>query len=159
MKDMRLQEIMTRPVNTVSKDATAEAAWETMRAERFHHLVVLDANKIVGILTDRDLGGPRGKNIRRGKTAGELMAVSPVTAEGRMTVRQAANKLRGRAIGCLPIVDNGKLVGIVTVSDLLDVLSRGVDRPAKAERHLLNRRHPRQSRTRETRESQIWQRR
>ncbi len=148
---MRLQEIMSSPVSTVSSEASAEAAWETMKTERIHHLVVLERGQVVGVVTDRDLGASRGKSVRRGKTVADLMSKAPLIAENTMTVRQAANKCRGRAIGCLPVVKQGKLVGIVTVSDLLEVLARGVDRPATPTRPDLTRRHPRQRRNKDLR--------
>lgn len=44
------------------------------------------------------------------------------TASPETTIRQAANMLRGRTIGCLPVVEDSKLVGIVTVTDLLDLV-------------------------------------
>jgi CBS domain-containing protein len=44
-------------------------------------------------------------------------------------VREAANLMRGRSIGCLPVLDGRKLVGIVTVTDLLELLGRGAERP------------------------------
>jgi acetoin utilization protein AcuB len=52
------------------------------------------------------------------------MTAPVATAAPDTTVREAANLLRGRHIGCLPIVEDGRLVGIVTVADLLDLLAR-----------------------------------
>lgn len=142
---MRLQEIMTSPVETMQRNESAEDAFRRMRADRLHHLVVLDGNQVVGVLSDRDLGSARGASVRAGKTAGELMGAPVVTAEATTTVREAANKLRGRLIGCLPILERGRLVGIVTVSDLLDLIGRGVERPvARTERATLRGRGPRQ---------------
>jgi CBS domain-containing protein len=65
-----------------------------------------------------------------------------VTIDPQETVRRAANVMRGRTIGCLPVIRGGRLVGIVTVSDLLELLGRGIDRPAKAERRGLHYRRP-----------------
>jgi CBS domain-containing protein len=48
-----------------------------------------------------------------------------VKARPEMAVRQAASLMRGWTIGCLPVVERGKLVGIVTVSDLLDLVAQG----------------------------------
>jgi CBS domain-containing protein len=42
--------------------------------------------------------------------------------------------MRGRSIGCVPVVDRDRLVGIVTVSDLLEVLGRGIERPGRKAR-------------------------
>ncbi len=135
---MRLQEIMSEDVATVPAEETAERAWERMRVQRIHHLVVTRDRVAVGILTDRDLGGSRGSKLRGGKTVAELMTPNVVSAMRTTTVRQAANMLRGSAIGCLPVFDKGKLIGIVTVSDLLELVGRGSERPAvKSERYTL----------------------
>lgn len=144
---MRLQEIMTSPVETVELTESAEDASRRMRTLRIHHLVVMDGRSVVGVLSDRDIGGARGASLRAGKTAGDLMASPVVTADGQTTVRDAANKLRGRTIGCLPIMERGRLVGIVTVSDLLSLIGRGAERPvATSERRTLHRRGPRRQR-------------
>jgi CBS domain-containing protein len=72
------------------------------------------------------------------------MAGDVVSAAPDLTVRQAANKLRGRVIGCLPVIDGKKLTGIVTFSDLLELLGRGAVRPVeRGERWTLKHRGPR----------------
>ena len=48
----------------------------------------------------------------------------------------------GRTIGCLPVIDNGKLIGIITLSDLLQFLGKGVDRPNHNARATLSHRVP-----------------
>jgi len=61
-----------------------------------------------------------------------------------MTLRQAANLLRGRTIGCLPVVEGGELVGILTTTDLLELIGRGAEKPvAKGKRWVLKGRGPR----------------
>jgi acetoin utilization protein AcuB len=107
----------------------AERAWERMRQSRIRHLVVVEGGRVEGILSDRDLGGARGAAHRKGRTVSELMTPQVLTAGRNTTVRQAANLLRGHVVGCLPIVEGGKLQGIVTVSDLLELLGRGLERP------------------------------
>ena len=70
------------------------------------------------------------------------MTTSVVAVDRNTTVRRAANLMRGRTIGCLPVVERGRLVGILTVSDLLELLGRGVDRPASPTRRVLHHRAP-----------------
>lgn len=139
---MRLDEVMTKGVKTVSSAAPAADAWELMRRGGVRHLVVTDGSKVTGILSDRDAGSRAGAAVRAGRTVGDLMTRHAVTMASTQTVRQAANLMRGRTIGCVPIVDQGHLVGIVTVSDLLEVIGRGIDRPAKAARPLATHRVP-----------------
>ncbi len=137
---MRLAEIMSSPVETIEAGEPAENAWNRMRIRGIHHLVVIEEGKAVGVLSARDLSGPRGVALRWAGMAGELMTSPIVTAAPTTTVRQAANLLRGRVIGCLPVVDRGTIVGIVTITDLLELVGRGgaaVARPK--ERRVLTR--------------------
>ncbi len=71
--------------------------------------------------------------------------VSPaITAAPGMTLRKAANLLRGRTIGCLPVMQDHELVGIVTTTDLLELVGRGVERPTtKGKRWVMKGRGPR----------------
>jgi acetoin utilization protein AcuB len=141
---MRVGEMMRREVRSVGVEEPAERAWSAMRRYRIRHLVVVRGSAVAGILSDRDLGGERGAFLRQGKTAGDMMVPSAITLEPRSTVRDAANLLRGHAIGCLPVVDGGALVGIVTTADLLELIGRGTERPvAKSKRWTLKNRGPR----------------
>ena len=54
----------------------------------------------------------------------QVVTVSPTTP-----IRRAANVMRDHAIGCLVVVKVGRIVGIVTVADLLELMGRGLDRP------------------------------
>lgn len=58
------------------------------------------------------------------------MTAPAVIVEPTMTVRRAANVMRGRSIGCLVVAESGRATGIVTVSDLLELVGRGLDRGA-----------------------------
>lgn len=123
---MRLEEIMSRHVMSVSSHEDADAAWARMRERRMHHLVVVEGGKVVGVVSDRDLGAARGAALRRGKVVGEMMSQHAVVVAPETTAREAANRMRGRGIGCLPVLSHGKLVGIVTTTDLLELIgSRG----------------------------------
>jgi CBS domain-containing protein len=127
---MRVQDLMTEDVKTIAPTATAEGAWNTMRFNRIHHLVVTKGRRVVGVLSERDAGGRRGASVRTNSVVGDLMTAPAVTVEPTMTVRQAANVMRGRSIGCLVVVESGHAVGIVTISDLLELVGRGLDRGA-----------------------------
>jgi CBS domain-containing protein len=126
---MRLQDIMSSSVRTVSPDEPAGAAFERMRQERIHHLVVMRGKQVVGVVSERDLGSVHGEEFRRNHTVGDFISTPAISAPPSMTVREAANLMRGQSIGSLPVTENGKLVGIVTISDLLEVIGRGVEKP------------------------------
>jgi CBS domain-containing protein len=140
---MRVQDVMTKDVKTIAPTAAAEDAWNMMRFHRIHHLVVTKGRRIVGVLSDRDAGGRRGVSVRTNSIVADLMTAPAVTIEPAMTVRQAANTMRGRSIGCLVVVESGHAIGIVTVSDLLELVGRGLSRGAvTTNRRTLNHRTP-----------------
>ena len=138
---MRVQEVMTENVRTVPVDTPAEQAWSLMKTDGIHHLVVTDGRRIVGVLSNRD-GGRRSAGARDVVTVQELMTKPVVTIAPDATIRQAANMMRGRTIGCLPVTRGDRLVGIVTTSDLLDAVGGGVDRPSRPSRRTLNYKTP-----------------
>jgi CBS domain-containing protein len=125
---MRVQDVMTEDVQTVSPGTPANDAWNLMRAKRIHHLVVTEGHRVVGVLSDRDAGGLRGLSVRRNHTVGELMTGHVVTVPPTTPVRKVANLMRGRSIGCLVVTAGTRIVGIVTVSNLLGLLGQGADR-------------------------------
>jgi acetoin utilization protein AcuB len=131
---MRVFELMTEGVQTVPREMPAGDAWEIMRRKRVHHLIVVNGREIAGVLSDRDAGGRAGTSVRAGRTVADLMTAHVATAAPNDTIRSIANLMRGRTIGCVPVVEKGHLVGIVTLLDLLQLLGRGVDRPAKSNR-------------------------
>ena len=140
---MRVQDVMTGNVKTIAPTAAADEAWSTMRLNRIHHLVVTKGRRVAGVLSERDAGGPRGAAVRANKAVADLMTAPAVTVEPTMTVRQAANVMRGRSVGCLVVVDAGHAIGIVTVSDLLELVGRGLDHGAvTTTRRTLNHRTP-----------------
>jgi CBS domain-containing protein len=134
---MRLKDIMSTKVECVRSGETLERALMQMRLRRLHHLVVLDNRRVVGVLNESALEARAAEGVAKVKDA---MSRHIVTGTPEMTVRQAANRMRGRPEGAIPVLDGQRLVGIVTVTDLLEVLGRGVDRPAEKPRWTLRNR-------------------
>jgi acetoin utilization protein AcuB len=126
---MRVGEVMNTRVRTVGPADSAELAWERMRQHRIHHLVVVRDRDILGVISDRDLGGRNGREVREGRSVRDLMTPAVTTAAPDTTIREAANLMRGRGAGCLPVLEDHTLVGIVTVSDLMELIGRGIERP------------------------------
>ena len=139
---MRLRDIMHTKVETISPRESAAVALERMRRARIRHLVVQDGKRIVGVLSDRDVGGVG--SLRRVETVEDVMTSPAITCSPDLTLRQAANLLRGRTMGCLPILEDGEIVGIVTTTDLLEMIGAGIERPVpKTRRWILKDRGPR----------------
>jgi acetoin utilization protein AcuB len=120
---MKLREIMTAPVLKLGAGEPASDALAWMRDAKVRHLPVVSGGDLVGIVSDRDLGGPLGGIARKSRTVGDLMRRDPVVASPALGVREAASLMRTHRIGCLPVMEKGELVGIVTRSDLLMALA------------------------------------
>lgn len=138
---MRVRDCMSVDVETIDAAAPADAALVRMKLRGIRHLVVLSDRRVSGILSERDLGGRRAATLTSGRTVGELMSDHTVTIAADATVREAARALRGKNIGCLPVIERDRLVGILTTADLLDLIGRGSERPIETSqrRHLKNR--------------------
>lgn len=122
---MRLQDIMNREVETVSPGDTTVFANDVMWRKRIHHLVVMEEDEVVGILSDTDLGGPEATEIPDGQQVFQVMTKDIVTATPEMLVDRAINIFRERRISCLPVLDGDRLVGIVTTTDIDNLAKRG----------------------------------
>ena len=116
---MRIREFMTVDVQTAHEKETAGEALERMHRLGIRHLVVIRGREIVGIVSQRDLAGFGGNYPGKPYSVGDLMREGVVTASPEMSVREAANLLRGRVIGCLPVVAGDELLGMITETDVL----------------------------------------
>ena len=124
-----VKDSMTREIVTLSPDETAGTALAVCRERRIRHLPVLSEGRLVGIVSDRDLRSstPALGDSARAAALQEIlvedvMARNVVTTLPDDPIEQAANTMREQRIGCLPVVDSGKLVGIITASDVMDAL-------------------------------------
>jgi acetoin utilization protein AcuB len=97
-------------------------AYEIMRDRRIRHLLVTEHDRLVGILSDRDLRPILLSPGLTGASVAEVMSETPTTIAPGASVEDAASLLVVRKIGCLPVVEEERLVGIVTETDLLAVL-------------------------------------
>lgn len=123
---LSVKDSMTREVVTLPPGATAEEALSLCRERRIRHLPVLEDGKLVGIVSDRDLASaapPPGIPDRHGALGrmrvADVMTRKVLTAHPDDPVELAANTMRGRKIGALPVVLDGELVGIITSSDVM----------------------------------------
>jgi CBS domain-containing protein len=120
---MRVSQVMTKRVQTVPSTLPAWEAWELMQRRKIRHLVVREHGEIAGVLSDADIGGRCGSNIRAGTTVGQLMTPHVIGAAPTDTVQDAARRMQTGKLGCLLVINRGRLVGIVTLTDLLEVLA------------------------------------
>ncbi|HEV8673319.1 MAG TPA: CBS and ACT domain-containing protein [Methylomirabilota bacterium] len=119
---LSVRDVMSSDLVTIGPGDSARRAYELMRDHRFRHLPVVDGGRLVGILSDRDLRAILLSPGLVGATVGELMSEDLTTIGPDALVEDAASLLVVKKIGCLPVVDGERLLGIVTETDLLAVL-------------------------------------
>lgn len=130
-----VRDIMTRELTTLAHDATLLDAALLMRSSGFRHVPVVNGNKLVGLLSDRDVqrAAPSifGKmtpeeynRIFETTPIAKVMAKEPVTVTPATPVTEVVNMMFERKFGSVPVVEGEKLVGIVTTTDLLGLLSK-----------------------------------
>lgn len=133
---MLVRDIMRSPAVTIAPDTRLQDAYRIMREREIRHLPVLEAGRLLGIVTDRDLrlatSALAPSPFPPASLVSAVMSRNALTADPSDPVEDAARTMRERKIGCLPVVEGGAVVGIVTGLDLLDALMRmtGVDKPS-----------------------------
>jgi CBS domain-containing protein len=117
---MKVSEFMTKDIASVNREDTVERAAQMMKEYNVGSIPVVSENKIVGIVTDRDIvlrSAAEGENIERQQVK-DIMTSNPVVGKPDMDVHEAASLMSDRQIRRLPIVDKDNLVGIVSLGDL-----------------------------------------
>jgi acetoin utilization protein AcuB len=128
---LTVNDLMTVIPNTVTPGSTLRQVIELMKIQACRQLPVMDNGKLVGIITDRDVrlvmnsplvmhGRWQDEEILDNITAENCMTPDPMTVTPETPAYQAASMLSSYKFGALPVVDNGELVGIVTVTDFLN---------------------------------------
>src|SRR5690554_1701647 len=135
---MLVKEIMTTNVITVSPESSLSTALELINCNRIRHLPVIFNGKLVGIVSDRDLRDAKpsvlsadDNSLLSNITVEKIMKRNVVSAHPLDAVDEAALLLYKHRIGCLPVINNGKIVGIITHGDLIRALVElmGVETP------------------------------
>jgi len=114
---MMVSSRMTVHPITVSPEESLAAAQAKMIGRRIRALPVIDGQALIGMLTDRDIRQHLG--FLQQTKVNAAMSTPLVTVSPSSTLEQAAQLVLEHKIGGLPVVENGKLVGIITTSDLL----------------------------------------
>lgn len=126
---MRIEQIMTRSVIAVSPQTTLAEAMSITRKHRIRHIPVVEEGRLVGILSDRDLRDACPSCFEENQSkllqeihAADLMQTHVITVHPLDFVEDAAKLLYEHRIGCLPVVSNQLLVGLITERDILHTL-------------------------------------
>ncbi len=142
---MKVRELMTKDVVSVGPEASLREAAELLARNRVSGLPVTVDGEVVGVLSEADIvarasggadhGGlgllawlfdPDPKLAKaNANTVGEAMSAPPVTIAPTRPVHEAARKMIAEDVNRLPVVDDGKLVGILTRADIVRAFTRG----------------------------------
>ena len=117
---MIVKQYMTPDPVTISRDASVEDAIGLLKANFIRHLPVVDNDKLVGWLTDANLRGALFPSMLEEITIEDIMIHDPIVVEASESIEVAARMLVENRIGGMPVVEKGKLVGVITVVDLLN---------------------------------------
>jgi CBS domain-containing protein len=117
---MKVRELMTKQPTTVEPDATLGRVATLMKQEDCGSIPVVEGGRLVGIITDRDIvvrGIAAGADPKTERVA-KVMSSNPVTVGPDDDVMDAERKMADRQIRRLPVVEGGKLVGIIVTAQI-----------------------------------------
>ncbi|HOJ93024.1 MAG TPA: CBS and ACT domain-containing protein [Dictyoglomaceae bacterium] len=120
---------MTKDPISVSPDTSILEAWKIMQNSQVRRLLVIDKGKLVGIVTERDL---RSVSPSRATSLSifeinylleklkvkEAMTSNPITVDADAPIEEAALIMKNNKVSALPVIEEGKVVGIITESDI-----------------------------------------
>lgn len=128
---MLIQDIMTKRVVTIEMDDKLSVVKDIFDNSKFRHLLVLEENKLFGVVSDRDLLKALSPNLGTmtetykdaatlNKRVHQIMSRKPITLPPTASIREAVNLFNSHRISCIPIVDHDfRPVGIVSWRDIL----------------------------------------
>jgi len=132
---LRVQDLMTKTVVTVNPDTSVHEARTLMQRRKIRHLPVLDHGQLVGIISDRllrtvlpspatSLSVWEVNYLLDRLTVAEVMTHFVMTVTPQTLASEAAGRMLGQKVGALPVVEDGRLVGMLTRSDILRAFRR-----------------------------------
>ena len=137
---MNIEELMSSDVVTASENDTLNIAGKKFKEHNIRHLPVLDSGgKLVGIFSDRDLKRVSASDATTLEVhellylldkvrVAQVMTKKPFSAPADMTIEAAAGLLAEKRIGCLPVLRDEKVVGIITKMDFVKFVAMGKEK-------------------------------
>lgn len=133
-----VRDVMTSSVTTIPRDAPLLVAAITMRRDSIRHIPVVEVDKLVGVITERDIlrcspsllsniGQDEYNAIFENTLVERVMNRTPKTIPPDLPIRDAIALMIEHKVGCLPVVEGESIVGILTRSDLIHLLARMID--------------------------------
>jgi acetoin utilization protein AcuB len=118
---MRIRDVIT-PTLCVRSDEPSGLTLDRMRSTGIEHLIITRQRDIIGVASERDLERACDSNVDA--PVGPLATEVPIL-DADAPVKDAANLMRRHRVGCLPVVDDEAIAGIVTIEKLLELIGRG----------------------------------
>jgi CBS domain-containing protein len=129
-KDISVRDIMIKEPVTLEQNDILDLASDIMNLGRIRHLPILEKGKVVGVLSQRNLfhsalvtalglDVKESRNLLKAIRVREVMSAPVITVSPDTGVKEAARIMAEKKIGCLPVMENESLVGLVTESDIL----------------------------------------
>jgi CBS domain-containing protein len=130
---LTVREFMTSPVSSLPSNAPLLDAALLLRSTHIRHIPIVDGENLVGILSDRDVqrctpsrlsrvSADEYNSIFQTTLIATVMTRDPKTTSPDAPLHEAAASLRAGKLGCLPVVEKGKVIGIITKDDMLVAL-------------------------------------
>jgi CBS domain-containing protein len=134
-KEGVITEIMMGSPVTLGPEDTLDLANDVISLGRIRHIPVVDAGRLVGLLSERDLMGAAASHVfglkQKSKSAllksvliRDVMKKRVVTVAPETSIKDAAHLMADKKIGCVPVVRDGAIVGLVTTTDILRYVER-----------------------------------
>jgi len=127
---MTVKEVMVKEIATLDVNDELSLANDIMRLGRIRHLPVVDGNRLVGLVSERDLfrsslaqvlgyGGSESRNLMKALRIKDIMVKEVTTISPEAKLFDAVKLMIDEKIGCLPVVEDDRLVGLITETDIL----------------------------------------
>jgi acetoin utilization protein AcuB len=116
---MRVSQIMSTKIVTISPDKRVGQALKLMQKHNIRHLPVTQGNRMVGWITSRDLREVLLASMLEKITVGDVMVQAPISVASDTPVEEAARLVHDHKIGGMPVMEGERLVGVLTMLDLI----------------------------------------
>ncbi len=116
---MRVSQIMSTEIVTISPDKRVGQALKLMQKHNIRHLPVLKGKRMVGWITSRDLREVLLASMLEKITVGDMMLQAPIAVTPDTRVEEAARLVHDHKIGGMPVMEGERLVGVITMLDLI----------------------------------------
>jgi CBS domain-containing protein len=127
---MKVKEVMVKEVATLDVNDELSLANDIMRLGRIRHLPVVDGTRLAGIVSERDLfrsslaqalgyGTKDTRDLMKTLRIKDVMVTTVITIPPDLELCEATKIMMEEKIGCLPVVEENRLVGLITETDIL----------------------------------------